>query len=49
MIVNLHRFGINAYAAPVLHLRRAAQGGIFDGYAESFEDVWRLSRPANEE
>jgi len=49
MIVNSHRFGINAYAAPVLHLRRAAQGGIFDGYTESFEDVWRLSRPADKE
>lgn len=46
MIVNMHRFGINAYATPVLHLRRAASGGLFDGYAESFEEVWRLSRPA---
>jgi hypothetical protein len=46
MIVNAHRFGINAYATPVLHLRRAGEGGLFDGYAESFEDVWRLSRPA---
>jgi Domain of unknown function (DUF5919) len=49
MIVNAHRFGINAYATPVLHLRRADQGGLFDGYAESFEDVWRLSRPAKED
>jgi transcriptional regulator with XRE-family HTH domain len=47
MIVNSHRFGINAYAAPVMHLRRAAQGGLFDGYAESFEEVWQLSRPAD--
>jgi hypothetical protein len=46
MIVNAHRFGINAYATPVLHLRRAGRGGLFDGYADSFEDVWRLSRPA---
>ncbi len=49
MIVNAHRFGINAYATPVLHLRRATEDGLFDGYAESFEDVWRLSRPAKEE
>ena len=48
MIVNAHRFGINAYATPVLHLRRVDHGGMFDGYAESFEDVWRLSRPAKE-
>jgi len=49
MVVNAHRFGINAHATPVLHLRRAAQGGLFDGYAESFEDVWRLSWPAKRE
>jgi hypothetical protein len=28
-----------------LHLRRAEEGGLFDGYADSFEQV-RLSRPA---
>jgi hypothetical protein len=49
MLANAHRFGINAYATPVLHLRRAVQDGLFDGYAESFEDVWRLSRPAKKE
>ena len=46
MIVNTHRYGINAYATPVLHLRRAEEGGLFDGYADSFEQVRRLSRPA---
>jgi Domain of unknown function (DUF5919) len=46
MIVNMHRFGMNAYATPVLHLRRAGSAGLFDGYAESFEEVWRLSSPA---
>jgi hypothetical protein len=46
MIVNAHRFGINAYATPVLHLRRSGQGGLFDGYADSFEHVWQLSEPA---
>ena len=43
-IINAHRYGINAYATPVLHLRRAAEGGLFDGYADSFEQVRRLSR-----
>jgi hypothetical protein len=47
MIVNAHRYGINAYATPVLHLRRAAEGGLFDGYADSFEQVCRLSRPVS--
>lgn len=46
MIVNAHRFGMNAYATPLLRLRRSAESGLFDGYAASFEDVWRLSHPA---
>lgn len=46
MIVNTHRYGMNAYATPVLHMRRAAEGGLFDGYTDSFEQVRRLSRPA---
>jgi hypothetical protein len=49
MIVNAHRFGINAYATPVLHLRKAVQGALFDGYAESFEHVWQLARRATTE
>lgn len=48
MIVNAHRYGMNAYATPVLHLRRASEGGLFDGYAESFRQVRELSRPARE-
>jgi hypothetical protein len=49
MIVNTHRYAMNAYATPVLHLRRAVDGGLFDGYADSFDQVRRLSRPAREE
>jgi hypothetical protein len=49
MIVNTHRFGINAYATPVLHLHREAEGGLFDGYFESFGQVRLQSRPAPEE
>jgi len=37
----------NADAAPVLHLRRTAEGGLFNRYAESFKDVWQPSRPAS--
>lgn len=46
MIVNTHRFGINAYGAPVLRLRRRGDGGLFDGYSESFDAAWEISRPA---
>ena len=49
MIVNPHRFGMNAFASPVLYLRRAVPGGIFEGYAESFEDVWGLSWPVKKD
>ncbi|MBO2451419.1 transcriptional regulator [Actinomadura barringtoniae] len=37
MLVNAHVFGMNAYGAPLWHLRRETEGGVFDGYAESFE------------
>ncbi|MFI0422293.1 DUF5919 domain-containing protein [Spongiactinospora sp. 9N601] len=45
MIVNAHVFGMNAYGAPLYHLRRVGDGGLFDVYAESFETVWEQSRP----
>jgi hypothetical protein len=47
MLVNTHRYGMNAHSTPLLHLRRSGRGGLFDGYADSFEDVWRASRPAS--
>jgi hypothetical protein len=49
MLVNAHVFGMNAYGAPLWHLRRESEGGIFDGYAESYEAVWALSRQATKE
>lgn len=38
MLVNTHVFGMNAYGAPIWHLKRSADGGLFD--------VWARSRPA---
>jgi hypothetical protein len=46
MLVNTHVYATNAYAAPVLHLRRLDGGQIFANYARSFEAVWEHSRPA---
>ncbi|MDX6739336.1 helix-turn-helix transcriptional regulator [Actinocorallia sp. A-T 12471] len=40
MFVNAHVWGANAYAAPVWHLRRSGDGGMFDTYAASFDAVW---------
>lgn len=45
VLVNSHLLGINAYAAPVWHLRRATDGGMFDTYAESFDAVWSHAVP----
>ncbi|MFD7990585.1 helix-turn-helix domain-containing protein [Streptomyces mexicanus] len=45
MLVNAHVWGVNAYAAPVWHLRRSTDGGMFDTYAASFDAVWNTARP----
>ncbi|MFJ9854197.1 XRE family transcriptional regulator [Streptomyces sp. NPDC101150] len=45
MLVNAHVWGANAYAAPVWHLRRNDAGGMFDGYAASFNAVWAAATP----
>ncbi|MFC7246310.1 XRE family transcriptional regulator [Catellatospora aurea] len=45
MLVNLHAYGVYGYLAPILHLRRAGEGGLFDMYAESLERVWGHAYP----
>ncbi|MEU4349142.1 XRE family transcriptional regulator [Streptomyces sp. NPDC023838] len=45
VLVNAHVWGVNAYGAPVWHLRRNSSGGVFDTYAESFNAVWEMARP----
>lgn len=45
ILVNAHVWGVNAYGAPVWHLRRGADGGMFDTYAESFDAVWTTASP----
>ncbi|MEV7417492.1 helix-turn-helix transcriptional regulator [Streptomyces sp. NPDC089919] len=44
MLVNTHVYGIGAYMAPVLHLRRLPGGGLFDTYANSIEQTWGGAR-----
>ncbi|MFF9129106.1 helix-turn-helix domain-containing protein [Streptomyces sp. NPDC014806] len=48
MLVNGHVWGVNAYGAPVWHLRRAEDGGLFDTYASSFDAVWNTAQPVEE-
>ncbi|MFB6828117.1 XRE family transcriptional regulator [Streptomyces hydrogenans] len=44
-LVNAHVWGVNAYGAPVWHLRRHGDGGMFDAYATSFDAVWATGAP----
>ncbi len=46
LLVNTHVWGLIAYSAPVLHLRRRSDGGLFDTYAQSFEAGWAQAAPA---
>ncbi|MGW2281976.1 XRE family transcriptional regulator [Streptomyces sp. NPDC001770] len=45
ILVNTHVYGIGAYMAPVLHLRRMPGGGLFDTYARSIDQTWNGARP----
>lgn len=45
LLANGHLYGVGAYMAPVLHLRRVPGGELFDTYAESVERVWESARP----
>lgn len=40
MLVSLHVLGKPAAHAPLLHLRKLAEGDLFTTYADSFEQVW---------
>lgn len=48
-LVNAHVWGVNAYTAPVWHLRRHQESGMFDTYADSFDAVWTTATPVREE
>ncbi|SEC64570.1 helix-turn-helix domain-containing protein [Streptomyces sp. PAN_FS17] len=44
MLVNPHVYGIGAYMAPVMHLRRLSGGGLFETYVNSIEHTWGNAR-----
>ncbi|UNS98572.1 helix-turn-helix domain-containing protein [Streptomyces tubbatahanensis] len=48
MLVNAHVWGVNACGAPVWHLRRNGDGGMFASYVQSFEAVWNTAHPVLE-
>ncbi|MFF0628958.1 helix-turn-helix domain-containing protein [Streptomyces sp. NPDC004296] len=45
LLANAHVWGVNAYGAPVWHLRRNNDGGMFDTYTDSFGAVWGTAHP----
>ncbi|MCW5250104.1 MULTISPECIES: XRE family transcriptional regulator [unclassified Streptomyces] len=47
-LVNAHVWGVNAYSAPVWHVRRSTAGRMFDTYAHSFDAVWATATPVRE-
>ncbi|MER6036516.1 helix-turn-helix transcriptional regulator [Streptomyces sp. NPDC001835] len=49
MLVNPHVYGLGAYMAPVLHLRRLPGGSLFDTYAKSIDHTWDNARPITDQ
>jgi lambda repressor-like predicted transcriptional regulator len=48
LLLNLHMLGEGGDQAPLLHVRRAAPGGLFDRFAEHYNDLWEQdSQPIN--
>ncbi|MGW7584111.1 XRE family transcriptional regulator [Kitasatospora sp. NPDC054768] len=48
LLVNAHVWGVNAFGAPIWHLRRTSAGTLFGTYASSFDAVWNTARPVEE-
>lgn len=45
LLVNTHLWGVNAYEAPLLHLRRVEGAKLFDVYARNLEQIWATAGP----
>lgn len=45
MLINTHVWGVNAFGAPVWHIRRTDGGMMFPTYAKSFDAVWAQGSP----
>lgn len=44
MIVTPHLFRVHGYQHPALHLRRLSAFGLFESFAEQFQQVWDTVR-----
>lgn len=45
MIVTPHLFRTHGYQHPALHLRRLSPHGIFESFAEQFQQIWDTAHP----
>jgi len=45
MFVTPHLYALKGYRAPLLHLRRSTDDGMFDGLMAHFERIWTVSTP----
>jgi transposase len=45
MLLTIHLYGTPGFQAPLLHLRRQHDYGLFDQLAKHIEDVWEASQP----
>lgn len=45
ILVNTHLWGMSAYQAPLLHLRRVEGGKLFDTYAANLDPIWATATP----
>ncbi|GAA3554268.1 XRE family transcriptional regulator [Amycolatopsis ultiminotia] len=49
LLVNPHAHGALAGQSPVMHFKRQPSGGIWQHYMKSFERVWQIATPENDE
>ena len=45
MLFTPHLYALKGYRAPILHLRRAFDDGLFDGLVAHFERIWATTEP----
>jgi transcriptional regulator with XRE-family HTH domain len=45
MLVTVHLYATPGFQAPLIHLHRRRDFGIFDQFIKHFEDVWAVARP----
>ena len=44
MFLTPHLYALKGYRAPLLHIRRSTDDGMFDGFVAHFERIWTVSQ-----